>query len=848
MYICEQPQTENSNSNGEEQDQEQRSVVGSKKGEDKADVEGHVGGVLANIGAVEATGPRVGYDDLPDTDGHLRELSMSRVEETIMSIGQLDCLQKKRCTWLNIEVLLSKAHVLHCGNNLGHRDSELSDPMDQLTKEDEVQNNKGKGKVTYDSVAMETDRVVTCYTAVVDQKRKNTTKEKAKGMVKYQRKRRGNIQIGVGSVLNFKKGVEFRSAAAAISLSMASKSGSGQLLLTEAETSLKIGKLLGLKCKGKDEEGVSVAVIKSRSNGNEKWDLSFRRALFQWELEELRRMRVLLQNAPELRNDVIDRLSWDANRIGCSSRQCVWSVLLLCFWVLVCSAVLLSAVDWAAVLECCTACSSFGVVVYIFSGFLHLKYLDLSGNDFTNIPFPPVIASMTQLQYINLSNAGFVGTIPHQLGNLSSLRSLSLPSSMNVENLQWLAGLSRLEHLDLSGVNLVKVPNWLQVINNLPFLVELRLVGCELDHFPPFLSAINFTSLAVLDLSGNQFGSLIPGWIFSLGSLVYLDLSYCNLIGPISKCSWNLTSLETLDVSYNDLNSSLLNSLFSTTNSLVYLSLTHSGFQGPFPTIVPNMTNLSHLDLSSNSLNSTIPSWLYSFSRLEVLDLGFNRLEGGISNEIGNLTSAIFLSLSRNNIEGRLPNSIGNLASLYSLDLSYNGLEGRLPNSIGNLASLEILELSYNGLEESLPRSLGNLCNLRHIGLSHNKFSGELFTSSSKCIAIHALEDMLLDVNKFSGHIPDQIGQFQNLTNILLSDTLFFTDIQTQMSPIERSVMLHRGSPRGFRVSTEALPPDLGALLRFASVITSPAFLLSSQGRRGLRDHLSMAIGYVSWS
>ncbi|KAL7219690.1 hypothetical protein ACSBR2_012701 [Camellia fascicularis] len=436
----------------------------------------------------------------------------------------------------------------------------------------------------------------------------------------------------------------------------------------------------------------------------------------------------------------------------------------------------------------------------------HLKYLDLSGNYFTNIPFPPVIASMTQLQYINLSNAGFVGTIPHQLGNLSSLRSLSLQSmrddsSMNVENLQWLSGLSRLEHLDLSGVdlsgvNLVKVPNWLQVINNLPFLVELHFVGCQLDHFPPFLSAINFTSLAVLDLSGNQFGSLIPGWIFSLGSLVYLDLSSCNLTGTIPKGSWNLTSLETLDVSYNDLNSSLPNSLFSTTNSLVYLSLKQCGFQGPFPTIVPNMTNLSYLDLSYNSLNSTIPSWLYSFSRLEFLNLCSNRLEGRLPNSIGNLTSLSTLDLSYNllegrlpnsignlaslqdlglsynGLEGRLPNSIGNLASLQGLGLSYNGLEGRLPNSIGNLASLQGLDLSYNGLEGRLPRWLGNLCNLRYIGLSHNKFSGELITSSSKCIAIHALEDMLLDGNKLSGHIPDQIGQFQNLTYILLSGNL----------------------------------------------------------------------------
>ncbi|THG08829.1 hypothetical protein TEA_024280 [Camellia sinensis var. sinensis] len=388
----------------------------------------------------------------------------------------------------------------------------------------------------------------------------------------------------------------------------------------------------------------------------------------------------------------------------------------------------------------------------------HLRYLDLSGNDFTGLPFPSFIASMTQLRYIDLSNTGFVGTIPHELGNLSSLRSLSLKTHyyglMNIKNLEWLARLSYLEHLDLSGVIIAKELNWLQVINNLPFLVELHLLRCELDHFPPLLSAINFTSLAVLDLSGNYFSSLIPGWIFSLGSLVSLHLSDCNFMGQMPEGSWNLTSLQTLDVSHNyKLDSTLPNSLFSTTNSLVRLSLAHSGFHGPLPTLVPNMTNLSHLDLSSNNLDSTIPSWLYSFSHLEFLDLAYNRLEGGISNEIGNLTSAIFLNLSQNNLEGSLPNSIGNLVSLHSLDLS------------------------YNGLEESLPRSLGNLCNLISIDLSHNKFSGELFTLSSKCTAIHALEHMRLDDNQLSGHIPDQIGQFENLSSLLLSGNLLYGPI-----------------------------------------------------------------------
>lgn len=103
----------------------------------------------------------------------------------------------------------------------------------------------------------------------------------------------------------------------------------------------------------------------------------------------------------------------------------------------------------------------------------HLSYLDLSRNDFGGIPMPSFLGYLTSLRYLNLSEAGFAGTVPHQLGNLSSLRSLGLkgPSRLspygdlrlNVENLDWLSSLSTLEHLDLSQVKLSKTPNWLQV-------------------------------------------------------------------------------------------------------------------------------------------------------------------------------------------------------------------------------------------------------------------------------------------------------------------------------------------------------------------------------------------------
>ncbi|KAG5527080.1 hypothetical protein RHGRI_028115 [Rhododendron griersonianum] len=371
-----------------------------------------------------------------------------------------------------------------------------------------------------------------------------------------------------------------------------------------------------------------------------------------------------------------------------------------------------------------------------------LRYMDLSRNDFGGMPIPSFIGSLASLEYLNLSDARFGGMIPSQLGNVSTLRFLSLGGNYELDvkggGLQWLPLLPHLEHLDLSSVDLTKAPDWLQVINKLPSLVELHLVDCGLDHIPP-LPSVNFTSLVVLDLSSNFFGPVMPRWIFSLSNLISLDLASCALVG-IPEGLRNLTSLVTLDVSYN-LFKSLPASLF-TMSSLVRLNLGNA-FEGPFPVVlIPNMTSLRYLDLSNDDqsyivLNGSIPSWLYSFSHLEYLDMSHNELKGGISHEIGNLTSLVTLDLSHNELEGELPNTIGNLASVVTLDLSFNKLGGRLPNSIGNL------------------------CNLSFIDLSNNKIGGELFKSSSKCSS-YALETLSLQENQLSGEIPDEIGQFEN--------------------------------------------------------------------------------------
>ncbi|KAM3743831.1 hypothetical protein ACB098_06G004700 [Castanea mollissima] len=381
----------------------------------------------------------------------------------------------------------------------------------------------------------------------------------------------------------------------------------------------------------------------------------------------------------------------------------------------------------------------------------HLIYLDLSGNDFNGTQIPKFLGSMGSLRYLNLSNAGFGGLIPHQLGNLSNLQYLDLGFNfydLHVKNLQWLFGLPLLQHLDLSSANLSQASDWLQEINKLPSLSELRLSDCALSGFipPPIPSSINFSSLTTLDLSDNYFeNTSILFWVFGLHNLVSLDLSE----------NW---------------------------------------FLGPIPVHLQNLTSLRHLDLQGNGFNSSIPNWLYSFSHLEFLNLGENYLQGRISSAIGNLTSAISIDLSSNELEGKVPRSLGSLCKLWEIRLSYNkwgqkiseifeslsgcvsnGLEilemgsaqlsGHLTDELGKFKNLVILSLGYNSISGPIPLSIGNLSSLRSLYLESNQINGTLPQSFG---LLSKLESLNIGLNKLEGVVLEV-----HLANLMRLKTLF---------------------------------------------------------------------------
>ncbi|KAF5771223.1 putative leucine-rich repeat-containing, plant-type, leucine-rich repeat domain superfamily [Helianthus annuus] len=399
-----------------------------------------------------------------------------------------------------------------------------------------------------------------------------------------------------------------------------------------------------------------------------------------------------------------------------------------------------------------------------------LTHLDLSCNDFGGIQVPSFISSLGNLRYLNLSNSGFGGLIPSQLGNLSKLHILSLGHRYDVDytygshsmsNMQWLSSLRLLTHLDLDGVNLGKTGNWLQVISTLTSLVDLHLSACKLSHIDPHIPIHNLTSLTFLDLSFNNFSSSVPWRIFSITNLVTLDLSGCNFHGPVPSgpdIFRNLTALKFLHVySNNFMNSSLvLKGLSSSVASnLVSLDISSCGISSPILDSLYNLTSLRSLYLSQNQLTKTIPKSLGNLCNLRYLDMSRIRalqnssltyilqsffeckssaleslflestgLSGHLPDQLGKLIDLKDLALDYNQIVGTIPNSIGQLSSLRTLSFSRNLISGLIPFWIGRLTSLESLDLSDNQLSGNIPYSLGQLSKLSFLAFSYNLLEG----------------------------------------------------------------------------------------------------------------------------
>ncbi|KAH0970658.1 hypothetical protein GBA52_022814 [Prunus armeniaca] len=443
----------------------------------------------------------------------------------------------------------------------------------------------------------------------------------------------------------------------------------------------------------------------------------------------------------------------------------------------------------------------------------HLEYLDLSLNYFNGSQIPDFIGSLSNLRYLDLSQANFGGVIPYQLGNLTNLEYLDLSDrSIYSKNLYWLPNLSRLKYLDLTFVNLSDVVGWLEAVNMLPKLTNLILEGCNLPH--PVISSVSHlnsskslvhvdlsesnlnssifqllpgphTNLVYLDLSENKLSGRIPESIGQMSNLVYLDLSENKLSGRIPESIGQMSNLVHLDLSKNKLSGRIPETHFSKLPKLWFLDLSSNSlvlnfsfdwvppFQldtirlgsckmGPyFPEWLRTQKSYNWLDISDAGISDTIPTWFWDFqNKLGYKDLSRNQIRGNLRSEL----ASSHLNVSWNQLEGPIPSI---LSSVSLLDLSNNKFSGSaslLCTSTTKKSNLEYLDLSSNNVSGDLPDCWIHFQQLVFLHLSNNSLSGKIPTTMGYLFGIETLK---LNNNRFVGELPSQL---KNCTKLTLVD------------------------------------------------------------------------------
>jgi Leucine-rich repeat (LRR) protein len=270
------------------------------------------------------------------------------------------------------------------------------------------------------------------------------------------------------------------------------------------------------------------------------------------------------------------------------------------------------------------------------------------------------------------------------------------------------------------------------------------------------------------------------------GSVIGLDLTSESISGGLydSSSLFSLQYLQSLDLAYNDFNSSQIPSQFDRLTNLSYLNLAKAGFAGQITsTQWEELLNLEILDLSYNSLNGDIPVSLFHLPSLQVLQLSNNQFSGQLK-EFSNISSykLLQLDLSNNELEGPIPISIFGLRGLATLILSSNNFDGsnlldeysgfnlssshcppwlglascklkKIPDFCRNQSKLYILDLSRNQIYGEMPNWIWKLPHLRFLNLSYNNLV-TLKGPISNISTIFKTRSLDFRSNQFQGQLP----------------------------------------------------------------------------------------------
>ncbi|RZC76165.1 hypothetical protein C5167_000341, partial [Papaver somniferum] len=303
--------------------------------------------------------------------------------------------------------------------------------------------------------------------------------------------------------------------------------------------------------------------------------------------------------------------------------------------------------------------------------------------------------------------------------------------------------------------------------------------------------------------------SFLPSWKRDFGAV-----SPCNWSGIT--CSNKGSVIVGLNLTGLGLQGTLLGFNFSCFANLVSLVLSNNKLFGFIPPQISNLISLIHLDLSQNELSGFIPEEIGSLSSLTTLALYTNKLNvnqvvavfvfffvgfffeyifvsGGSlftsthtqqdeqveallnwKSTLVSQTSSLLPSWKR---ENSTTTSVLNPCkwsgitcndeeSVVELNMTGLGLQGTLDGfNFSCFTNFVSLDLSSNKFSGFIPQQIGNISKLTHLDFSQNEFSGFIPEEIGR---LSSLTTLALYTNKLNGSIPTSLYDLRNLTKLLL--------------------------------------------------------------------------------
>ena len=303
----------------------------------------------------------------------------------------------------------------------------------------------------------------------------------------------------------------------------------------------------------------------------------------------------------------------------------------------------------------------------------------------------------------------------------------------------------------------------------------------------------NLTSLEYLNLGWNDFNaSEIPSTGFErLTRLTHLNLSTSNLAGQVPAHSiGQLTNLVSLDLSFRFED----HEVFDIGYTYDFYNMNQRGqlILPNFTALVANLIRLRELHLSFVDLSNEASNWCIALAKytpnLRVLSLPKCVLSSPICGSLSGLHSLIVINLQHNLLTGSVPEFFANFPNLSVLQLSYNiYLEGWVSPLIFQNKKLVTIDLHNNvGISGTLPNFTAESC-LENLLVGSTNFSGPIPSSIGN---LKSLKELDLSASGFSGELPTSIAKLRFLKTLRVSGLDIVGSIPTWITNLTSLVFL----------------------------------------------------------